>query len=159
MTHSAHRPWRPLVLLAAATALFAPAAVIHAADTGITVIGAGEAKARPGQAEINLLVVGDAEIVNDALVKYRDAKRRSLESLKNLQIENMTVEELGIGLNSPQTQQQMAQWLGGGMGNPAVKNTFRVGERLRLVLRELEKAPPAQVADTVSRIIDATRDT
>ena len=50
---------------------------------GIAVYGTGELSARPNMVEIDLHVSGKAELTGDALVKYRDSKKRVLEALEN----------------------------------------------------------------------------
>ena len=48
---------------------------------GITVSGSGEVKSKPNVVEISATVSGDAELAADAIVKYRDTKRRGLKAI------------------------------------------------------------------------------
>ena len=66
----------------------------NAAGEGIAVYGTGELTARPNMVEIDLHVSGKAELTGDALVKYRDAKKRLLEALDKLKLPGLSTDEL-----------------------------------------------------------------
>jgi len=63
---------------------------------GLTVIGKGTASAAPDLAEIDLNVSASAELTGDAIVKFRDAKKRILEAFEGLKLPNVSVEERGL---------------------------------------------------------------
>src|SRR4051812_36487033 len=101
--------WRAL---AAFLSLWLVAAVAHAeqqggsssdqggsgAGEGISVAGSGEVKAKPTTVELNATVSGDAELAADAIVKYRDARRRAVEALNGLKLEGLKVEGGGFSV-------------------------------------------------------------
>jgi uncharacterized protein YggE len=63
---------------------------------GLTVAGKGAVAARPNLLEIDLEVSAAAELTADAIVKYRDARRKLQEAFAALKLANVTVEERGL---------------------------------------------------------------
>src|SRR5437762_12046832 len=63
---------------------------------GISVAGSGEVKAKPKVVEINATVSGDAELAADAIVKYRDARRRAVDALNGLKLEGLKIDTNGF---------------------------------------------------------------
>jgi uncharacterized protein YggE len=63
---------------------------------GFTVAGKGAASAKPNRLEIDLEVTAASELSADAIVKYRDAKKRLQEAFAALKLSNVTVEERGL---------------------------------------------------------------
>lgn len=63
---------------------------------GLTVSGKGSVLARPDRLEIDMEVSSASELTADAIVKYRDAKRRLEEAFRDLKLENVSVEERGL---------------------------------------------------------------
>lgn len=63
---------------------------------GFTVAGKGAAGARPNRLEIDLEVSAASELSSDAIVKYRDAKKRLQDAFAALKLGNVTVEERGL---------------------------------------------------------------
>jgi uncharacterized protein YggE len=63
---------------------------------GFAVIGKGTAVARPNRLEIELEVSASSELSADAIVKYRDAKKRLQDAFSALKMSNVAVEERGL---------------------------------------------------------------
>jgi uncharacterized protein YggE len=63
---------------------------------GFTVTGKGFVSAKPNLLEFDLEVSAASELTADAIVKYRDAKRRLQDAFAALKLENVTVEEQGL---------------------------------------------------------------
>jgi uncharacterized protein len=63
---------------------------------GFTVTGKGFVSAKPNRLEIDLEVSAASELSADAIVKYRDAKRRLQESFTALKLSNVAIEERGL---------------------------------------------------------------
>ena len=66
--------------------------------SGITVSGSGKASAKPTSVEIPCIVSGDAELTADAIVKYRDARKRAVDAIQGLKIAGLTVESKGYSV-------------------------------------------------------------
>src|SRR5258708_2191157 len=60
-------------------------------SSGITVFGTAEVRARPNMVEIDLRAASKAELTEDAIIKYRDVKKRTLESFAGLKMDNLKV--------------------------------------------------------------------
>jgi uncharacterized protein len=65
---------------------------------GFTVAGKGAAAAKPNRLEIDLEVSAASELSSDAIVKYRDAKKRLQEAFAALKLKNVAVEERGLNV-------------------------------------------------------------
>src|SRR3954454_17095952 len=63
---------------------------------GFAVIGKGTAVAMPNRLEIELEVSASSELSADAIVKYRDAKKRLQDAFATLKMGNVAVEERGL---------------------------------------------------------------
>jgi uncharacterized protein len=63
---------------------------------GFAVVGKGTAAARPNRLEIDLEVSASSELSADAIVKYRDAKKRLQDAFSTLKMNNVAVEERGL---------------------------------------------------------------
>jgi uncharacterized protein YggE len=154
-----------LVVLAAAAALaLGPAAAVTRAEDqpgnageGISVAGSGEVKAKPKVVEINATVTGDAELAADAIVKYRDARRRAVDALNGLKLEGLKIDTNGFsvaqGVDSAQMQAMMQ-----GNAAPAGKQRVSVTEQLKLNLAVSDKAKDEELMDTVLKVLDTGRD-
>ncbi|MGC8639897.1 MAG: SIMPL domain-containing protein [Isosphaeraceae bacterium] len=63
---------------------------------GFSVLGKGTAAAKPNRLEIDLEVSASSELSADAIVKYRDAKKRLQDAFSTLKLSNVAVEERGL---------------------------------------------------------------
>ena len=126
---------------------------------GISVSGSGEAKGKPTAVEISAVVSGDAELAADAIVKYRDAKRRAVEALEGLKLEGLKIESGGFGINQGvDAAQQQAMMNGNPMAAGGVKQRVTVTEQLTVTLVGLEKLKDDELMDTVLKVVDTGRD-
>jgi uncharacterized protein YggE len=124
---------------------------------GISVAGAGEVKAKPNVVEINATVAGDAELAADAIVKYRDSRKRAVEALNGLKVEGLKVESGGFTVNQGMDPSQ-AQAMMQGNAPPAGKSRVTVSEQLRIVIAGVDKLGDEEVMDTVLKVLDTGRD-
>jgi uncharacterized protein YggE len=124
---------------------------------GITVSGSGEVKSKPNVVEISATVSGDAELAADAIVKYRDARRRGVEALNGLKLPGLKVESGGFSVNSSMDAAQ-AQAMMQGNPSPGGKQRVTVTEQLKLVLSDLDKLKEEELMDTVLKVLDTGRD-
>lgn len=135
------------------------AAPLRAADTdGITVTGNGEAKSRPTQVEISGLVAGDAELAADAIVKYRDAKKHAVDALNNLKLPSLSIESGGFTVNQAIDQNMQMQMMRGMNPGANAKAKVQVAEKLKLVLKDLDKIENEKLMDTLLKVLDTAKD-
>jgi len=134
-------------------------AVLHAQaeQPGITVAGSGSVKGRPTEVEIGAMVSGEAELTNDAMVKYRDAKKRALAAIEGLKLANLTVESTGVSVSQaidPNAQQMMMQGRAANVGKPKVQ----ASESMKISIKGVDKIAADVLMDTVMKVIDTGRD-
>src|SRR4051812_24658852 len=124
---------------------------------GISVAGSGEVKAKPKVVEINATVTGDAELAADAIVKYRDARRRAVDALNGLKLEGLKIDSNGFsvaqGVDAAQMQAMMQ-----GNAAPAGKQRVSITEQLKLNLTVLDRYKDEELMDTVLKVLDTGRD-
>lgn len=124
---------------------------------GIAVQGIGERAAKPNQVEVDLQVAGAAELYGDALVKYRDVKRRTLESFEALKLDNLSIEERGVALARGDSAEAM-QMMMRGQAPTSVKYKVELSSRLRIKLGGIAEMPAEQVLETLGKLLDTARD-
>jgi uncharacterized protein YggE len=127
-------------------------------EEGITVAGVGTEKAKPTVVEIHATVSGDAELTADAMVKYRDAKRRAIEKLEGLKIAALKIESSGFAVNAAiDANQQMRMMQGMGAGE-SPKQKVQVTEQLKLVIKDVDKLDLDGMMQTILKVIDTGKD-
>lgn len=127
-------------------------------EPGITVEGSGVTRAVPDVVEINLRLAAKAELTDDAVVKHRDARKRTLDTFKALKLENLELEEKDLSLR-PGNAQEVWQMMWNGMPPAQNKRTqIEVGSMLRARLKGVEKVPPEELMSTIGKLLDAAQD-
>lgn len=145
-----------LCLLAShAAAQYEPAAP---ASIGITVYGTGERRTRPHMVEIDLRASASAELTADALVKYRDTKRRTLEAFQQLQFEQLSIDEQGLTLTPAGMNEVMQRMWGGMPPNASAKAQVQISSVLRLRLEGIRDKTPEEVMEMVGKLLDVAQD-
>lgn len=125
-------------------------------DAGILVEGSADVKTVPDIVEINLRLSAKGELTDDAVVKHRDSRKRTLETFKALKIENLDLQERSLALKAGTNMQEM-MW--GGMPPSGNKRTqVEVGSTLRARLTGIDKMPPEELMSTVGKLLDAAQD-
>ena len=126
-------------------------------EPGITVSGTGTVKNKPTQIEIGAMVSGEAELTNDALVKYRDAKKRAVAAIDGLKMKDVAMDTNGVSINQafdPNAQQMMMQGRATNIGKPKVQ----ASESMKIVIKGVDKLATDALLDTVMKVIDTGRD-
>jgi len=127
------------------------------ASDGILVSGTGELAARPNWVEIDLTVSGKAELTGDALVKYRDAKKRLAEALGKLGLKDLITEERGTSISAGSSAEQQQRMMNGMPQTPG-KPQIEVTSTIRLRLKNVREMPPEELVKTVGKLIDVAQD-
>lgn len=158
------------VLLALATAIAAldgdraAAQVVYGGQAqghsdGITVFGASEMIAKPDLVEISMRATANAELTADAIVKYRDAKRRILEGFDKLKLEKLKIEEIGVSLTNHTAAEAMQMAMRGMVDtNAAAKSKVEIASSLQLRVSGIKDQSIEQVMETVGKLLDAAKD-
>lgn len=153
MRYATKTRWLLILAVTIAASLKTPA---FAADT-LTIVATGVAHTKPTQVELTASVSGEAELAKDALVKYRDAKRRAIEAIGKLDVKELTIKELGVSARVQANQQAMLAMMQGNP-NPNLKPNYQFREQLRLTVKGIDKLDSAQVAELLAKVVDASRD-
>ena len=124
---------------------------------GITVRGEGTASARPNRFEIELSISAASELTADAIVKYRDARRRVLDAFEALKLENVGVEERGLLVGEKGTEFNPYY---GGMPQSNSRTRAEVQLSRKLVVRasEIREMDEEVVLQLVGRLLDVAQD-
>lgn len=128
-----------------------------AGSDGISVYGTGELSARPNLVEIDLHVAGKAELTGDALVKYRDAKKRVLEALEKLKLKGLSTDELSLTISAGSSVDQQQRMMNG-MPQPPGKTQIEVSCTLRVRLKDVREQVPEELIKTVGKLLDVAQD-
>lgn len=146
------------VMVMLCVALFAAGARGDSSDLGITVSGTAKVMGKPNAVEIGAFVSGDAELTADAVVKYRDARKRAVAALEGLKIANLSIQSDGFSVKDwvDAAAQQQAMMRGQQVAN--AKQKVSVGEQLRLVIKDADKMDQAALMDTMLKVLDTAKD-
>ncbi len=147
--------------LVLAVLLFGGALAPHCSggeEQGIVVTGAGEVKARPNRAEIVLNTTGSAELTGDAITKYQDSLRRTLQAIEGLKLKSVEIKQEGLGVATAGGQQGQQVVFNGGNNANAVKLEMAISRSLRVALTSIESMPEDELIQTLARVLDAVQD-
>jgi uncharacterized protein YggE len=134
-----------------------PTAPAVGTSDGISVFGTGEVTARPNWVEIDLNVAGRAELTGDALVKYRDAKKRLVDALDKLGLKDLSSQERGVSISAGNSIEQQQRAIQGGQP-VAGKPQIEVSSTVRVQLKNVRDIPAEELVKTVGKLIDVAQD-
>jgi uncharacterized protein YggE len=124
----------------------------------ITVTASGQASIKPDVAEVRAAVTGSAAMAADALKKFHDNRRRAVEAIKKLKLENLSVDGGGLSMTSTGANaNRMVQILGANQ-NAGTPGHITVTETLVLRLSAIDRMKEGEPAKAVSSMIDAAKD-
>jgi predicted secreted protein len=146
-----------LRMATASVALLLSVARTGRADDGIVVLSTGSASARPAEVEISARLTGEAELAADAVVKFRDAKKRALAAIAALKNPDLTVIPGGVSVASGMdaNAQMMAMR---GMSVPTTTQKVRLLETSRIVLTHADKVEGEELIEKLLKILDVAKD-
>jgi uncharacterized protein YggE len=127
------------------------------AGEGITVMGVGRSEAIPDTAELVGLVTGDAELAADALVKFRDNKRRAVDAIEALAVQGLSIEGQGVTITTASGTDQMQMIMRGQTPDPSAAK-IRVSERLKITLSGVDAMDGEALSEAITNMIDAGKD-
>jgi uncharacterized protein len=123
---------------------------------GFTVAGKGSVSARPNVVEIDLSVSAESELTADAIVKYRDARRKLRDAFTALKLGNVAVEERGLRVDQKGAMAN-PYWFG---YQPNQRNKTEVQLSRKLVVRgsDIRKMDEDAVLQLVAKLLDVAQD-
>ncbi len=124
---------------------------------GFTVAGKASLAAKPNLIEIDVEVSASSELTADAIVKYRDARRRLQEAFTALKLADVTVEERGLQVDQKGQNQNNYYW-GGGMPNLRNKTEVQLSRKLIVKASNLRKMDEEALMQLIGKLLDVAQD-
>ncbi len=112
--------------------------------------------AKPNAVEIDLDVSASSELTADAIVKYRDAKKRVHDAFGALKLKNVTIEERGLLVDQKGMMQNPYMW--GGMPNTRTKTEVQLSRKLVVKAGDIRSMPEDAVVQLVGKLLDVAQD-
>ncbi len=114
------------------------------------------ASARPNRLEIDLEVSAASELTADAIVKYRDAKKRLQEAFAALKMTNVAVEERGLLVD--QKGQQFNPYYMDYQPNRKGKVEVQLTRKLVVTCSNIRKLDEEALLQLVAKLLDVAQD-
>ena len=127
-------------------------------DNRIMVTGVGELRARPDTVELAVRVSGDAELSDDAMVKYRSAKKAAEDAVAALKLANLTMESQGFSLAGGMDQREQQRRIHGGQPPTNLRLQVQYSGVLRIRLSEVDKMGQDELMKAVGKLVDVAQD-
>ena len=152
-------PWKRIASIFLTTLLSALSPAARGGEGGITVSGTGEVLAKPTRVEIDLAAGAAAELTGDAIVKYENSLRRTLDVFKKMELKNLKIEQRSLSFESTSGSAAAANAFAAGDGAPSTaKSQIDITRSLRVVLTETDKLSEQELLETIGRLLDAAKD-
>jgi uncharacterized protein YggE len=123
---------------------------------GFTVTGKGFVAAKPNRLEIDLEVSAASELSADAIVKYRDAKRRLQEAFTALKLDNVAVEEKGLLVD--QKGADFNPYFFDYQPNRKAKVEVQLTRKLIVKCSDIRKMDEEALLQLVAKLLDVAQD-
>jgi uncharacterized protein YggE len=123
---------------------------------GFTVAGKAHVATKPNLVEIDLDIAASSELTADAIVKYRDAKRRIHDAFKALKLGNVSVDERGLLVDQKGQMPNPYFW----DYQPNTRNKTEVQLTRKLVVKatDIRKMDEESVLQLVGKLLDVAQD-
>jgi uncharacterized protein YggE len=123
---------------------------------GLTVAGKGSVAARPDLIEIELDVSAASELTADAIVKYRDARRKLQDAFTALKLDNVKVEERGLLVDKKGVNNRYSFF----MGEPSTRAKTEVQLSRSLVVKgtDIRKLDEDALLQLTAKLLDVAQD-
>jgi len=149
---------RPTSLIFAALVAFAAAPAVASENEGIVVRGNGSATGRPTEIEMSATLSAEAPLAADALVKFRDAKKRALAAIAGLKNSDLSIEPGGVSVGSGNTDANTQMMIMRGMAVANSPQSVHLSETSRILLVHADKLAPDELLEKVLKIVDVAKD-
>jgi uncharacterized protein YggE len=123
---------------------------------GFAVVGKAYSSAKPNAVEIDLEVSAASELTADAIVKYRDAKKRIHDAFTALKLKNIGVDERGLLVDQKGQMQNPYFW--GGMPNTRTKTEVQLTRKLVVKATNIRAMDEDSVLQLVGKLLDVAQD-
>jgi uncharacterized protein YggE len=123
---------------------------------GFVVTGKGTVSAKPNRLEIDMEVSASSELSADAIVKYRDAKKRLQEAFTTLKLANVSVEERGLKVDEKGSDYNPYMW--GYEPNKRNKTEVQLTRKLVVKCSGIRKLNEEAMLQLVAKLLDVAQD-
>jgi uncharacterized protein YggE len=123
---------------------------------GLTVSGKGTVAARPNLLEIDLEVAAASELTADAIVKYRDARKKLQEAFTALKLANVSVEERGLLVDKKGMTNRYYFFMG--EPNSRTKTEVQLSRSLIVKGTEIRKLDEDALLQLTAKLLDVAQD-
>jgi uncharacterized protein len=123
---------------------------------GLSVVGKATIGAKPNLAEIDLDVSAAAELTGDAIVKFRDSKKRVRDAFAALKLANVAVEERGLLVD--QKGAMMNPYYFDYNPNTKTKTEVQLSRKLVVKASDIGALDEEAVLQLVGRLLDVAQD-
>jgi uncharacterized protein YggE len=123
---------------------------------GFTVVGKASVAAKPNLVEIDLEVTASSELSADAIVKYRDARRRLRDAFTALKLDNVTVEERGLLVDQKGTMNP--NYFGGFQPNARTKTEVQLTRKLVVKNANIRVMEEEALLQQIAKLLDVAQD-
>jgi uncharacterized protein YggE len=124
---------------------------------GLTVVGKATVGARPNLAEVELDVSASAELTGDAIVKFRDSKKRVHDAFAALKLANVVVEERGLLVDQKGAMINPYYMMDYGQ-NTKTKTEVQLSRKLVVKASDIAAMDEEAVLQLVGRLLDVAQD-
>ncbi len=124
---------------------------------GFTVAGKASVSAKPNLMEIDLEVSASSELSADAIVKYRDARRRLHDAFTGLKLENIAVEERGL-LVDQKGMMMNPYYFNGFPQNNRNKTEVQLARKLVVKGSNIRQMDEEAVLQLIAKLLDVAQD-
>jgi uncharacterized protein YggE len=122
---------------------------------GFTVSGKGSVSARPNAVEVELNVSSASELTADAIVKYRDARRRVRDAFTALKLENVAIEERGLLVDE---KGMVNPYYFGWQQNTRAKTEVQLSRKLVVKASNIRGMDEDALLQLVGKLLDVAQD-
>jgi uncharacterized protein YggE len=124
---------------------------------GFSVVGKASVGVKPNLLEIDLEVNASSELSADAIVKYRDAKRKLSEAFAGLKMANVTVEERGLLVDQKGMMNQ--NYFFNGMPPSArAKTEVQLSRKLIVKATDIRAMDEGTLLQLIAKLLDVAQD-
>jgi uncharacterized protein YggE len=123
---------------------------------GVTVAGKAAIAASPNLVEIDLEVSSASELTADAIVKYRDAKRRLHDAFAALKLDDVAVEERGLLVDRKGMMPN--PYFGGMPSTSAAKTEVQLTRKLVIKCSNIRGMEEDRLLQLIAKVLDVAQD-
>lgn len=124
---------------------------------GFSVTGKGSVAAKPNLVEIDLDISASSELTGDAIVKYRDARKRLQEAFNGLKLDNVAVEERGL-LVDQKGAMMNPYFFGGYQPNSRTKVEVQLSRKLVVRTSKIREMEEDRLLQLIGKLLDVAQD-